>query len=201
MGKARDEALNALRYTGSVSFAGRSTGWATRERLVIYVFFPFSIVLFLGAATVPFVEATTRLEVLKAVGYLLATALFLAIMTSYLVTGWKHRRVQRQPVLIDARGLTLCGHGPIPWDGLQPAERRKVRLAKVEDPVTRDVIWLTRQGTEFIHGQLTEKQRKLLVPDHASDWVSFLFVPGVKGLKAREFMEVYNAAHQRYARA
>lgn len=201
MSRARNTALETLYYTGRVSFAGRSTGWSTRDRLTGYVAFPFAILFLLGSFGTIFQETDTRMQMLKAVALCLVSAGLLYGVGSLVVQSWHHRRVQRRPVLIDERGLTLCGHGPIPWSCLQLAERKKVRLTYAESNVTRDVIVLTLAGSRMLDQQLTEKQRKALVPDHTTDSLIFLFVPGVKGLNAREFMEVYNAAHDRYAPA
>lgn len=109
-------------------------------------------------------------------------------------------RMQRRKVLIDARGLTLAGFDPIPWEGLQPAERKKLEERDREQLVTRWVIPLTWKGRDHLRDHLSDEERALLVPRFPGSEPTRLFLPGVRGLRPAEFAEVYDAAFTRYWR-
>lgn len=108
--------------------------------------------------------------------------------------------MQRRKVLIDARGLTLAGFDPIPWEGLQPAERKKLEERDREQLVTRWVIPLTWKGRDHLRDHLSDEERALLVPRFPGSEPTRLFLPGVRGLRPAEFAEVYDAAFTRYWR-
>lgn len=200
MTSAKDKALESLRYTGRGEFRGRSTGFSTRYRICGYVFLLLLGVLIVGLGIRPLMGGAQGRELAKAVGYLLALGL-LGLFTAYEVAkSWRSGRMQRRKVLIDAHGLALAGFAPIPWEGLQPAERKKIEERDRQELVMRWVIPLTWKGRDYLRDHLSDTERALLVPRFPGKEPTRLFLPAVRGLSPKEFAEVYDTAFQRYWR-
>ena len=120
-----------------------------------------------------------------------------------------YRRVQRQhppgsedqPVMLDPRGLTMRGVGPIAWSDFAPP-RYSIVSGEMRGSQTRAVLPLTPSGVYNLNSRLPSQVRNCLSPPGGllgrRPDNRYLYVPGVEGLTPREMMDLLTAAYRMY---
>ncbi|WP_456284822.1 hypothetical protein [Microbacterium sp. JZ101] len=108
-------------------------------------------------------------------------------------------RSERQPVVVEAAGITLRGIGPVPWSDVDAPERRRI-------PVKGDiggicaVMPLTAQGRARVSRQPAWWRLRVGPRPYLRTDVPCLLLPGIEGLTEDEALQLLSTAHERYAR-
>lgn len=204
MASGTDAAWSALRQTGQVTLRGEPATWSRVTRWLFLVLGGLVGLLALAPVVViPLVllgGAEISLGIVFGVFGVYAMLTGLGVL---LVLGYRRQvrylALERQPVILDARGLTLRGVGPIPWHDVGPAEHRLVRNENSDGFVRRAVMPLTASGLAAVNQRLAPELRPRISPATGPIWNRthrHVYVPGVKGMSQGEVMGLLNAAHQ-----
>src|SRR5690606_35032543 len=151
MASGTDAAWSALRQTGQVTLRGEPATWSRVTRWLFVVLGGLVGLLALAPVVViPLVllgGAEISLGIVFGVFgvYAMLTGLGVVLVLGYRRQA-RYLALERQRVILDARGLTLRGVGPIPWHDVGPAEHRLVRNENSDGFVRRAVMPLTASG-------------------------------------------------------
>ena len=113
------------------------------------------------------------------------------------------RDTERQPVVLEPRGLTLRGIGPIPWADFGPAVKKMVPAERDEGYALRAVMPLSTSGLFNVNERTPHKMRDRISPAMGPFWNRhhrYIYVPGIEGLNQSEVMYLINVAHELHAR-
>ncbi|HJB63439.1 MAG TPA: hypothetical protein H9769_07025 [Candidatus Microbacterium pullistercoris] len=103
------------------------------------------------------------------------------------------------PVVIDARGIVARGIGPIPWHHVGPPEWRHV-WTRVDIGGRSTVMPLTPEGLARVNEQPGWWRMRVGPQPYLAFNIPSLLLPGVADLSDDEVLQLFAAAHQRFAR-
>ncbi|NWN88437.1 MAG: hypothetical protein HLX51_07840 [Micrococcaceae bacterium] len=204
-------AMHVLHQTGQVYLPGAPVVWTDTAKnflLASVIFASLIGVLGLGG----FVFAVITAVVAGSLALFLVFGIFSLFPVVFAVLVWlNYLRLQRhhpsgsefQPVIIDARGLTMRGVGPIAWDDFLPP-RYKIVSGEMRGSQTRAVLPLTASGVSNLNSRLPSDVRNRLSPPGGllgrRPNNRYMYVPGVDGLTPREMMDLLTAAYRVYGK-
>lgn len=197
-------ALHQLHNAGRVHLRGRPAAWSNALRILLMVLIGLIGVLVVGAPILLVTLAVTGRASITAgtVVSALAAIVMLALLGAVVVLVYRRhsrlRDVECSPVVLEPRGITLRGIGPIPWHDFGAAQHRMVRAEHDTGYVRRAVMELTPSGFFAVNEQLPESLRDRISPATGPAWIRqrhCIYVPGVDGLRQREVMDLINRAH------
>ena len=200
-------ARNELRMTGQLRLPGAPALWSSALRVLIMVL--IVMVGLLGAGglvAVIVVMATETVQVTPATifGVIGVYAMLTGLMVLLLMvrrTRGRFRDLERSDVVLEPRGLTLRGVGPIPWHDFGPAAHRMVSAEHDSGYTRRAVMELTHSGQINVNRRLPSHLRSRVSPPIGPIWARYhrwIYVPGVDGLGQTEVMELINTAHSMF---
>lgn len=209
MSSGTDAAWRTLRQTGQVSLPGAPAIWSGAMRWMFLILMGMVAVAALAPLVVIPIAVIGGVEIsVFTVFAVLGFYLMLAAVGVLLVFGYRRQTrylaLERRPVVLEARGLTLRGVGPIPWQDVGPAEHRMVRNENSEGYVQRAVMPLTATGLAAVNEHLTPELRARISPATGPIWNRthrHVYVPGVEGMGQGEVMGLLNAAHRMFLSA
>lgn len=200
-----DGVLGQLHHHGAVSlpgsWAGATARWLRRRRILMGTMFGISGT---GVLTVVLGLALRNVGVwalLIPLGSLLAFVGLMGGAIAGLLGRLMRDRLgaERQPVLIDQQGVTLRGIGPLPWRFLGPPARLHVRV-KNDIGGACTLMPLTPEGHRVVNAQ-AGPWRALVGPrPYLRTEIPYLLLPGIEGLSEDEVVQLFQYAHERYAR-
>lgn len=202
-----DEALAQLHRSGSVTLNGAPAGWSRVTRVLFIVLMVLIAILIVGAVIGVIVGGLSGVPLMPmGIGAVTGIGLFVGMF--FLVrAGHRSKRryleIEREPVILDPRGITLRGVGPIPWAHFGPAGRIMVPAEHSSGRILRAVMSLTPPGLEAVNHHLHPDLRERVSPSVGTFWRhhhDYVYVPGVEGMSEGEVIQIINAAHQMFAR-
>lgn len=107
-------------------------------------------------------------------------------------------RAEKEPVTLDARGITLRGIGPIPWSDVEAPERRRIRV-KNEFGGRCAVMPLTPQGLARVNAQQGWWTHRVGPRPYLTWSVPYLLLPGIQGLSEDDTIELFRVAREMFA--
>lgn len=198
-------AMETLHRTGSVRLQGAPAVWSKTLLVLFRILMGLVILLAVGGLVgiiCVSIVADNPPWFGMIFGYVtslgMLTGLFLLIHHG-LRRQEQFRQTERHPVILEPRGLTLRGIGPIPWADFGPADKQMVPAERDEGYVLRAVMQLTASGLFNVNERTPPEMRDRLSPAMGPFWNKhhrYIYVPGVEGLKQAEVMHLINAAHQ-----
>ena len=201
-----DEALARLQAAGSVMLAGKPATWSSGLRVLMIILLVLVVLVGLGSiGGIPFAIAAglqvgpgTIFGVVGVGGMILLGIVLLRIGIR---NQQRHRVTEREPIVIEQRGLTLRGVGPIPWSDFGHAEHRMVPAERDSGYVRRAVMELTPVGMANVNERLPRNLRERISPKMGPIWNQhhrYVYVPAAEGLSQREVMHLINAAREMF---
>ena len=196
----------AVQGAGWVSLPGAPAVWSSAMRWLFLVLMVLVGLLAVGGlVSVPF-ALVSGVEVTAATVFgFLGVYAMLAVLATLISVGYRrqkrYREVERRAVIIEARGITLRGVGPIPWRDFGPAQHRMVRNEHSDGWVRRAVMPLTASGFVGVNQRLDPALRERISPATGPFWNRthrHIYVPGVEGMRQGEVMWLINAAHRMF---
>ncbi|WP_029090004.1 hypothetical protein [Brevibacterium album] len=198
-----EEALHALQTHGRIELRGAASGWAQLTLGLTAVLLGLVALLIVAPPLVLLIVFLTGTPlpvpaVIGGFGVMVLGAFMFALVRSMRKRHRQYRDTERSPVVIDGRGLTLRGVGPLPWQDLGPAENRLVMLPSSGSHTLRAVMMLTPSGLHNVNTRMPLHLRPLLSPAvrrfGRGQQHSWVFVPGVRNMSTREVIELLNRA-------
>ncbi|GAA2103937.1 hypothetical protein GCM10009823_28200 [Brevibacterium salitolerans] len=198
-----DQALRTLQTHGRIELRGTASGWV---RLTLGLFTVLLGLVTLLAIAPPIVLLVVFLTgtplpvpaLVGGFGVMVLGVFMVALVRSMRKRQQQYQETENSPVVIDGRGLTLRGVGPLPWQDLGPAENRLVMLPSSGSHTLRAVMMLTPSGLHNVNTRMPLHLRPLLSPAvrrfGRGQQHSWVFVPGVQDMSTREVIELLNRA-------
>lgn len=208
MSPMMQQTMNDLHNTGYVSLPGAPARWSNLTGVLAKVLLGLIGVVAIGGVVVVLIMVINGTFPGGAALFGVFGVLVMLGGLGTLVWLWNRRQnsyrdLERQPVIMEPRGLTLRGIGPIPWTDFGIAERRWVPAEQDDGWVRRSVMELTQQGFFNVNERTAPEMRRRISPPIGPVWNKhhrFVYVPGVEGLEQHEVMDLINAAHGLFIR-
>ena len=203
-------ALEELQATGVVTMQGRPAGWSKARRWLFLVLIGLVSLLGLGGAItlgVVLPDESLRVTGMTIFGIISVYAMLFGGMALLIKT---YRRqlefadLEREEVRLEARGMTLRGIGPIPWQDFVPARSMMVRAEHSGNYTLRAVMPLTQPGFVNVNQRMPRQLRGRISPAVGPFWNRrhrWIYVPGVEGMSEGAVMELINTAHWMFGQA
>ena len=207
MDSSYERALQTLEATGRVTVPGASARWSRGASRMLIAAIAMVVVLGIGSVAVAVASGGAFAPpgaIAGVVGVLVMLAIAAAVLLAMRTRHGAFAGAETNDVVLDERGLTLRGVGPIPWQDFGFAEHRMVPAEHTSGYMRRAVMPLTASGLFNVNERLPEERRRLLSPPMGPVWNrrhEWIYVPGVAGLRAGEVMDLINAAHRMYPAA
>ena len=203
-------ARHELHTTGRLRLPGAPALWSNALRILIMVLIVMVGLLAVGglvAVIAVAASATVQITPATIFGVLGVYAMLTAVIV--LLVWWKRKRnefrdLERSNVILEPKGLTLRGVGPIPWIDFGPAEYRMVPAEHNSGYTRRAVMALSGSGYFNVNTRLPVHLRSRVCPPAGPMWNRqhrWIYVPGVEGLQQSEVMELINTAQAMFTRA
>lgn len=207
MAPTLQQALNALHQSGSVRLNGAPAVWSKTLLVLFRILLGLVVLLAVGGlvgvvSVVLFVENPPWFGVIF--GYITSLGLMIGLFCLVrhgLRRQEQFRDTERQPVVLEPRGLTLRGIGPIPWVDFGLAEKKMVPAEKDDGYTLRAVMPLSNSGMFNVNERTPPDMRDRISPPMGPFWNRhhrYIYVPGVEGLKQAEVMQLINTAHRMF---
>ena len=200
------QALNTLQQTGKVSLPGAQAVWSSTQRMLWKVLLVMIAVVAIGGPVALFVLgfAGTGIGFGTIFGMVTGIIMLVGVVLVVRYGARRHKTFQStetQPVIIDARGLTMRGIGPIPWADFGPAHHGMVPAEQRDGYVRRAVMELTPSGLYNVNERTAPEMRIRISPPAGPFWNQrhrYVYLPGVEGLREQEVIELINTGHRLY---
>ncbi|MGP5072766.1 hypothetical protein ACTXOR_11250 [Arthrobacter rhombi] len=197
-------ALKALQTTGAATMPGKPAWWSKATRglfLVLIVLvsllavgLPIFLIVFPSSESVRVTGATI-------VGFTTVEAMVTGGL-ALLITGYRRHGeyvdFECRDVRLEARGMTLRGIGPIPWEDFGAAQSVMVRSEHSGGYTLRAVMPLTASGLFNVNTRMSRRLRRYVSPALGPFWNRhhrWIYVPGVEEMSEGDVMELINTAH------
>lgn len=202
MSPMMQQAMTSLHQTGRVSLPGAPAFWSKVIGVLFKILLGLIGFLVIGALVIVLVMVVNGALPGSAALFGTFGAVVLLGGLGALVRSWHrkqnaYRDIEHQPVIMDPRGLTFRGIGPVPWTDFGIAEHRMVPAERDSGWTRRAVMELTQKGLFNVNERTPRALRKRISPPMGPVWNRhhrYIYVPGVDGLKQREVMELINRA-------
>lgn len=209
MSPALQQVMETLQRTGSVRLSGAPATWSN-TLLVLFRILMGLVILLASGGLVGVISVSIVAENPPWFGMIFGCITGLGLLTGlfFLIRHGMRRQEQfrdteRQPVVLEPRGLTLRGIGPIPWADFGPAVKKMVPAERDEGYALRAVMPLSTSGLFNVNERTPHKMRDRISPAMGPFWNRhhrYIYVPGIEGLNQSEVMYLINVAHELHAR-
>ncbi|MGO2005190.1 MULTISPECIES: hypothetical protein [Micrococcaceae] len=203
-------ALEELQTTEAVTMAGKPAGWSTARRWLFLVLIGLVSLVGLGMAIalgVVLPAESLRVTGMTIFGIISVYAMLFGGL-ALLITTYRRQLefadLEREGVRLEARGMTLRGIGPIPWQDFVPARSMMVRAEHSGNYTLRAVMPLTQPGFVNVNQRMPRQLRGRISPAVGPFWNRrhrWIYVPGVEGMSEGAVMELINTAHWMFGQA
>ncbi|HIV56695.1 MAG TPA: hypothetical protein H9902_01945 [Candidatus Stackebrandtia faecavium] len=200
-------AYNELRTTGRVRLTGAPALWSNTIQILLTVLIVLVGLLGVGgivggiAVIASGAVRVTPATIVGGVGVFAMITVGLVLLLALRRKRETYRGLERTDVVVEPRGLTLRGVGPIPWHDFGPAEHRMVRAEHDSGYTRRAVMALSQSGYVNVNRRLPLHLRSRVCPATGPMWKRdhrWIYVPGVDGLGQNEVMQLINTAHSMF---
>src|SRR5699024_7597027 len=200
------QALNTLQQTGKVSLPGAPAAWSSPQRLSWKVMLVMVAEAASGGpvAVIVLGFAGTGIGFGTIFGMVTGIIMLVGVVLVLQYGARRHKTFQSaetQPVIIDARGLTMRGIGPIPWADFGPSQHGMVPAEQRDGSVRRAVMELTPSGLYNVNERTAPEMRIRISPPAGPFWNQrhrYVYLPGVDGLREQEVIEPIHTGHRPY---
>ncbi len=199
------QSVRLLETHGCVRLAGAYSGatarWVKRRRAIIPVSLAVGAVgLLLIIAGILLARSGAWILLVPLGGFLCFVGVLNAGVLALHVHAYRGRlEAELGPVVIDARGIVARGVGPIPWGHLGAPEWRRV-WTRMDIGGICTVMPLTPEGFARVNEQPSWWRTRIGPQPYLAFNIPYLLLPGVAGLSEEEGLQLFAAAHRRFAR-
>ncbi|MFT0848925.1 hypothetical protein VR010_14395 [Actinomycetaceae bacterium L2_0104] len=203
MSPSVERALNVFRTTGRLVLPGGPSPWARATKALLAVLFVLLVLLTIAAPvgmTIAVTYGGLEMTAATIVGVLMVEAILIGLLALVAFGVRRQRRYElfeTSDVILEPRGLTLRGVGPIPWADFGTASYRMVPSEHSSGHTRRGVMPLTESGVYNVNVLMPPELRWRVCPATGAYWSKwrhmYVYVPSVEGMKTAEVMELVNA--------